>query len=155
MKNSDTSCAPPWTESSSSGGLAPLKWFWPFGSAVVSAGVSTHLPVLAKLCSLAFRPPSEEQSRNNALQMPQSRGHGCYSRFACPALIWMGHPRHGTARHGMHLTGLGALVHHLISGRCCTKKRTGGGGISPGENFAGKISPSRKVAKFSPGEILA
>ena len=32
---------------------------------------------------------------------------------------------------------------------------TGGGGISPGENFAGKISPLRKVAKFSPGEILA
>ena len=31
----------------------------------------------------------------------------------------------------------------------------GGGEISPGENFAGKISPLRKVAKFSPGEILA
>ena len=30
-----------------------------------------------------------------------------------------------------------------------------GGGILPGENFAGKISPLRKVAKFSPGEILA
>ena len=27
--------------------------------------------------------------------------------------------------------------------------------ISPGENFVGKISPLRKVAKFSPGEILA
>ena len=31
----------------------------------------------------------------------------------------------------------------------------GGGGISPGENFVGKISPLRKVAKFSPGETLA
>ena len=31
----------------------------------------------------------------------------------------------------------------------------GGGEISPGENFVGKISPLRKVAKFSPGEILA
>ena len=31
----------------------------------------------------------------------------------------------------------------------------GGGKISPGENFVGKISPLRKVAKFSPGEILA
>ena len=40
--------------------------------------------------------------------------------------------------------------HHHISHR-----DTGGGGISPGENFAGKISPLRKVAKFSPGEILA
>ena len=36
-----------------------------------------------------------------------------------------------------------------------TSRGTGGGGISPGENFAGKISPLRKVAKFSPGEILA
>ena len=27
------------------------------------------------------------------------------------------------------------------------------GGISGGENFAGKISPLRNVAKFSPGEI--
>ena len=31
----------------------------------------------------------------------------------------------------------------------------GGGGGSPGENFAGKISLPRKVAKFSPTEILA
>ena len=31
----------------------------------------------------------------------------------------------------------------------------GGGGGSPGENFAGKILPLRKLAKFSPGEILA
>ena len=30
----------------------------------------------------------------------------------------------------------------------------GGGEVLPGENFAGKISPLRKVAKFSPGEIL-
>ena len=30
-----------------------------------------------------------------------------------------------------------------------------GGGGSPGERFAGRISPLRKVAKFSPGEILA
>ena len=27
--------------------------------------------------------------------------------------------------------------------------------IQGGENFAGRISPLRKVAKFSPGEILA
>ena len=31
---------------------------------------------------------------------------------------------------------------------------TGGGKILPGENFAGKISPLRTVAKFSPGEIF-
>ena len=35
------------------------------------------------------------------------------------------------------------------------RMNTGGGETSPGENFAGKISPLRKVAKFSPGEILA
>ena len=29
------------------------------------------------------------------------------------------------------------------------------GGISPWENFGGKFSPLRKVANFSPGEILA
>ena len=29
-----------------------------------------------------------------------------------------------------------------------------GGGISPGENFVGKISPLRKVAKFPPGELF-
>ena len=40
------------------------------------------------------------------------------------------------------------------SSRCDVGVQGGGGG-SPGENFAGKISPLRKVAKFAPGEILA
>ena len=35
------------------------------------------------------------------------------------------------------------------------KNRVHGGGDSGGENFVGKISPLRKVAKFPPGEIFA
>ena len=37
----------------------------------------------------------------------------------------------------------------LARNRC-----TGGGKILPGENFAGKLSPLRTVAKFSPGEFF-
>ena len=50
-------------------------------------------------------------------------------------------------------------THHVVDNLLQSAVRQGlqggGGGISLGENFAGKISPLRKVAKFSPGEILA
>ena len=52
----------------------------------------------------------------------------------------------------IHCRSMARLVMH---DRCFAKDIQGGGGISPGENFPGKISPLRKVAKFSPGEIFA
>ena len=75
-----------------------------------------------------------------------SRSQGLTARAGPPTLPTLPTPP--------SLPLLCSLVYHRPA---CghTLNSTGGGEISPGENFAGKISPLRKVAKFSPGEILA